>query len=223
MIQSSGQCRPISYSESHAHNPIIQGMLEPLLVPSTQIIETRPQVQKDYIKTIHAYAVRFSLHLTLISLFETVFFWHFVSQSENTALISLVNNYAQGVLDGCAGMPESQRALIRNIFDLFINQTIVDASSAISLASRNAYNSILIRNSWIYVGSLAAIFFSTITVGICKRFPIEWRTILLENLAMVSCLGIYEWMFFSTVVLQYQAISIQELDSMVVDAIQVQC
>lgn len=210
-------------SESHAHGPIMEGILEPFLVPSTLIIETNAPVQQDYVKTVHAYAVRFSLHLTLISLFETVFFWNFISRSEDSALISLVNNYAQGVLEGCAVMPAAQRVLVRNLFDLFINQTIVDANSANSLTHRNAYNGILMRNSWVYVGSLATILFSTLTVGLYKRFPIKWRTILLENLAMVSFLGIYEWMFFSTVVMQYQAISIQELDRMVVDAIQVQC
>jgi len=36
-------------------------------------------------------------------------------------------------------------------------------------------------------------------------------------------LGIYEWMFFSTIVLKYQAISMQELDRMVVDEFMAQC
>jgi hypothetical protein len=40
----------------------------------------------------------FGLHLTLISLFETVFFFHFVSQSEDAGLQSTVDSYVNGVL-----------------------------------------------------------------------------------------------------------------------------
>ena len=223
MIQESNRCRPISYSESHMHIPRIQDRLEPLLLPSTIEVIELPDREWSWVKTAHAYAMRFSLHLALISLFETIFFWHFISQSEDTALISLVNTYAQRVLEGCATMTGAQRIAVRDVFDLFINQTLVDANSAVALTNRNTFNGILIRNSWVYFGSLVALFASTTAVGLYNRFPINWRAILLENLTLVTLLGFYEWMFFSTVVLQYQATSIQELDSMVVDNIQLQC
>ena len=203
------------------HIPRIQDRLEPLLLPT--MTEEIKSPEWSWVKTVHAYAMRFSLHLALISLFETIFFWHFVSKTEDTALISLVNNYAQGVLEGCANMTEVQRSLVRDVFDLFINQTLVDASSAVSFANRNTFNGILIRNSWLYFGSLVALFASTTAVGIYNRFPIHWRAIILENLTLVTFLGFYEWMFFSTVVLRYQAISVPELDRMVVDEIMSAC
>lgn len=221
MIQAPNRSRPISYSESHMHIPRIQDRLEPLLLPSTTEVTELPEW--SWVKTVHSYAMRFSLHLALISLFETIFFWHFVSRTEDTALITLVNNYAQGLLEGCSNMTEAQRSLVRDVFDLFVNQTLVDASSAVSFANRNTFNGILIRNSWLYFGSLVALFASTTAIGLYKRFPIHWRAIILENLTLVTFLGFYEWMFFSTVVLQYQATSIQELDRMVVDNIQAQC
>jgi len=223
MIQEPARSRPISYSEGHVHISKIQDRLEPLLLPSTNDIIEPLTSDWSWIKTAHAYAMRFSLHLALISLFETIFFWRFISHSEDTALISLVNNYAQGLLQGCADMTEAQRSLVRDVFDLFINQSLVDASSAVSFANRNTFNGILIRNSWVYFGSLVALFASTTAVGLYNRFPIHWRAIILENLTLVTFLGFYEWMFFSTVVLQYQATSIQELDRMVVDNIQAQC
>jgi hypothetical protein len=163
------------------------------------------------------------MHLTLISLFENIFFWHFVSESEDTALISLVQGYIQGILNRCADLTPHQRIVVRDVIDLFINQTRTDTAGAAAAATRNAYNGVLDRTSWLYFGGFCTIFTVIATVGTIKRYSTDWRSIIAENITLVTFLGLYEWMFFSTIVLRYLSISMPELDRMVVDEIQSQC
>jgi hypothetical protein len=172
--------------------------------------------------TAITWTLRFSIHLLLISVFETLFFWLYVSQSEDHALISLVNTYMTGVLDSCATMTPNQRAETSAIIGALINVTTVDSDGAAAAAIRTAYNDTLFRNSWLYV---SALFTLCVLLGCapCRNRPLPWRTLILENLALVSLLGLYEWMFFHTVALRYRAITTEELDRMVIDELNIVC
>ena len=235
--------RPISYSESHIQFDRVRTY--PLLSPSSSMVSfeieqdsppvpivlhipihspsSSPSPHSEWLPFLHGWALRFVFHLTLISLFETLFFWQFISKSEDGALIGLVNHYAKTTLNGCRALTPRQRQLVTDFLDLFINQTRVDTAGALAAASRAAYNNILVRNSWLYFGGFMITFAGLGAWGQLRGYGIKWRSLLLENLALVTFLGFYEWMFFSTVVLQYQAISVPELDRMVVDEIVLAC
>jgi len=206
------------------HIPRIQSNLTPLILNlSPSPTPESPILEESLVETLHGQALRFSLHLTLIGLFETIFFWHFVSVSEDEALIKLVDNYAQGVLNSCAALTDQQRVVARNIFGIFINQTQADAAGFAALTKRSAFNATLLGKSWLYFGGILTLFASLAAIGHCRRYRIKWRPLLAENIALVSLLGLYEWMFFSTIILKYQAISMPELDRRIVDEFMAQC
>ncbi len=244
--------RPISYSESHIHLPRIQSNLRPLLlespgsaaqltirepsspdtprVPSTplplQIDSATPSPKprdRRWIIPVTSWAIRFSLHLALISLFETIFFWHYVSPSEDTALTDLVQKYLSSTLQACSVLTPQQRIDWRNIFNLFINVTTVDAAGIQAAALRNTYNSGLVRNSWLYFSGLSTLFVALAATAQYKQIPVQWRHVVAENIVLIALLGCYEAMFFSTIAFRYQAVSMSELDRLVVDQIQSSC
>jgi hypothetical protein len=173
--------------------------------------------------TVHLGALRFTFHLTLISLFETLFFWQFISKSEDSALVDLVNGYTTGIMNSCANLTVGQRAIVTDIFDLFIDPRTVDAAGALAAANRATFNHLLLRNSWLYMGGILTLFASLASAAIFKKRKVDWVGLVGENLALVTVLGLYEWMFFTTVILRYKAISIPELDKMVVDEFQMYC
>jgi len=237
--------RPISYSESHIHLPKFQdARAKPLLlhesVSSASLTEistpprsdtgtststgTGTDIQsKSMFIAAHLWAIRFSLHLVLISLFETIFFWQFVSKSEDAALTGLVSTYAGGVLAACRSLSPAQRVAVDDVFDLFINQTMVDTAGVFAAQTRATFNGVLLRNSWLYFGGLCTLFASLSAAAIALKRDIRWAHIVGENIALVSLLGLYEWMFFHTIIYQYEAISPAELDRMVVDEFQANC
>jgi hypothetical protein len=170
---------------------------------------------------VYHYALRCSLHLMLIGLFESIFVWSFISPAEDAALISIVNGYTQGLLNMCAVLTNQERLVVREIVGDFVNQTRVDTIGIHAYASRSEWNTMLVRRSWFYVGGLGGICFLLVLFG--RKYKTQWRTLILEDITLVSLLGLYEWMFFSTVVLRYQAISMPELNRMVVDEVNAQC
>jgi hypothetical protein len=158
-----------------------------------------------------------------VALFETLFFWLFVSRTEDTALIKLVNTYIVGLLNQCASLNNSQQILFVDLVDIFVNQTQVQSRGDAAAATRSAYNGNLLLNSWIYVGFLGALATILASSAAYRRLPIQWKQLGLENLALILLLGIYEFMFFSTVVYPYESISIPELDRMLINEIDASC
>jgi len=156
-------------------------------------------------------------------MFETIFFWQFVAPSEDQALINLIGNYTKGIFQVCATLSPEQQQSIRSLFELFINQTLVDELGTTAMLSRSAINWIFLRNSWLYFVSVFSLTLMLGTSLYIMRKPVKWRLVMLENIALIVMLGLYEWMFFHTVVFQYKSISIPELDKRVTDEFINQC
>ena len=220
--------RPISFSENDIRLPKLTSSFniqEPLLLqlpPSPQTQDQLITPKKDnWGPLLHYWALRFSFHLSLISLFETIFFWTFISKSEDQALINVINGYTTGIVSSCRNLTVPDRQAIAGLIALFLNQTMTAETNA--LDNRNAFNQGLILNSWLYTAGITAIF-SCLSVSnhLCKN-EVNWRNLVLENLTLVSLLGLYELMFFSTVILKYQSISIQELDGLVINELLAAC
>ena len=199
--------------------PTIQPITPPdISTPSDLSTPTTPN--EPCISVIHRWSLRFSVHLSLVALFETLFFWLFVSKTEDAALIKLVNSYLGGLLNNCDSM---NGTAFMEIIDLFVNQTLVQSRGASAAAARAAYNGSLLLNSWLYVGSLVALASTLAFSAAYRRLAIQWRQLGLENLALILILGIYEFMFFSTVVYPYESISMPELDRMLMNEIDASC
>jgi hypothetical protein len=220
-----------SFSEGHVDilrpMPRILSNLQSLLpeeTPSTPPELSTPEIRGEpCVSFLHRWSLRFSVHLSLVSLFETLFFWLFVSRTEDTALITLVNSYVSGLLGCCASLNSSQKLLFIDFVNLFINQTHVQNRGATAATARAAFNSTLRINSWVYVGFLGGLASTLAGAAAYRRLPIQWRQLGLENLALIFILGLYEFMFFSTVVYPYESISMPELDRMLMNEIDASC
>ena len=212
--------RPVSFSENDIRLPRFTSfsLQEPLLLqlpasPPSLVNAITPR-KENWGPLLHYWALRFSFHLSLISLFETIFFWNFISKSEDQALVNIINGYTSGIIHSCQNLTVTNKEIVADIIALFLNETT--AASVASSATRNAFNAVLVRNSWLYFAGITTLFAGlSVSNYLCKN-DVNWRNLITENLTLVSLLGLYEWMFFSTVVLKYQSISIQELDTMVV-------
>lgn len=169
------------------------------------------------------HSLRFNLHLLLVALFETLFFWLYVSQSEDAALVGLVNSYTSDLFASCANMTPAALNLTNTVFAALVDQGAVDRAGTLAAADRATYNSDLLRKTWFYVGSLGILFVAQAAGARWWRIAVPWRHIVGENVALVALLGLYEWMFFHTVVFRYHSITPAELDRMVVDEFSANC
>jgi len=182
-----------------------------------------PEAAELLTSFLHRWSLRFSVHVTLIALFETLFFWVFVSKKEDSSLVGLVNDYAGELLSQCDSMNTSQRIVFMDLVDMLVNQTQVASQGAAAAAARDLANGALLTNSWVYFGSLVVLTGGLAAGAKYRRLPVHWRQLVCENLGLIVVLGLYEYMFFSTVVYPYQSISQPELDRMLLTEIDASC
>jgi hypothetical protein len=219
--------RPISFSESDIYLPRISSKERSLLeMESINQLPPSPPAAASAAtawQTAHRWAIRFTMHIVMISLFETLFFWLFVSRTEDQALISLVNGYVTNTLQQCSNFTTNQSIVVHEILETLINQTDVNAAAVVATTSRATINTALLRNSWIYFGTLLIGLTGLTGAARLYKLQINWIYIIAENISLVTVLGLYELMFFHTIVFRYQAISPPELDAMVVAELMNDC
>jgi hypothetical protein len=161
-----------------------------------------------------------SLHIFLISAFETLFYFLYVNKSENEGIISTINTYYKPLVENCATTwSNDTRAFIQYLFQNELNKTNIDILGDTTREQRAEYNEKLL---------LASVFYSVFCFGLCiltilvvkwKRWIVPWRRIILENVFFVFILGIYEVFFFRTIIYNYTTISTAEINQRIVDGL----
>lgn len=163
------------------------------------------------------------VHITLISLFETIFFFQFVAVSEDTGLKSTIDSYVNNILTTCHNWTSEQHVIINDILSVLVNVTQVDEKGLAASANRYAFNSSLHLQSWMYFAGLLSTILIGGFIGTNAHLRIAYKRILVENLIMVTLLGLYEWTFFETIIYNYENISPPEIDQFIVGQLQTSC
>lgn len=158
----------------------------------------------------------FMFHLSLISIFEIIFFFTIVSVYENEAIVSIIINFFSGVPNMCNNMSLSQKEYFTNVFDSIINVTQITDDANISYINRKNFNNKLFVNAWMYFLVIISIDIFLILIKIYYKIKINFKKIILENIVMILILAIYEYMFFKSIIFLYQNISQNELLNLIV-------
>ena len=230
--------RPPSYSDSFFFMPLSHTQPNDILsdehVPqSTQspataepsIIVSLPPVHV-HISTCTLWTIRtlsFGFHIVLISIFETLFFFLFISKSEDSGIQGIIQNYIDGVLSQCAHWSVNETQLVNAILTVLIqaNQTLASAQTA--MQQRTTYNSRLEVQAWMYVVGTTACLLTGGIIARLNAIRIPWKRIVLENMIMVALLGIYEFTFFKTIIYNYRSLTVEELNGNIVGQLQSTC
>ena len=229
--------RPTSFSEGAISLPRVESSQKPLMLHVGSInsdvftvgneappVDPPEPVQiashrNFYIDTAHRWGIRFSLHLSLIAIFETVFFWRVVAQSEDDALTGLIGSYTNNIVASLANMSATDRNATAVILNVLVNIATVTSQGATAAVDRSDYNNTLLARSWTYFGVIAGLSALLSAAAPLRSLPIRWRHVILENFVLVTFLALYEWMFFHTIVFKYRAVSTEELDSNIINQI----
>jgi hypothetical protein len=214
--------RPPSLSESFAWTPenVARANRIPLISLADRLEggqEDIDQVVKPSIKywkyeeRIVEVFIKLLLHIVLISIFETLFYFLYVSSLENNGIEKTVNTFINDAVTNCMNISPLEIQIIDDFLDPYINATQVITKGNNALIQRMIYNELISRRAWAYVGGLMGLFM-VLTVYIrCRRIKINWWYIIFENTSMVVLLALYELMFFNTIIYSYEPISTDEI------------
>jgi len=225
--------RPPSYSDSFLYLPAsINGDFtigEPLtIVPSisSMITETEEQVVPLRYSSCEKWYNRilgFGVHIFLLSLFETVFFFQYISQSENSGLQKTVDGYVNGILSSCGSWSHNTTTDVNELLSLILNVTEITEQGQQSYRDRTTFNHTLELQAWMYVLGLFLTVVLSSAIGYRASLRLAWRRILIDNGIMILLLGLYEWIFFRTIIYNYENISLPELNLFIVQQLQGTC
>ena len=207
--------RPPSYSDSFFFMPEGESPL-PLVVYT-------PPPKKSLKAKIAKRCISFLFHILLISIFETLFFFLFISKSEDTGIQNTINGYVAGVVSQCSGWSKNESAAISDILALFLNVSDVLSAGSRDGEKRRYYNFMLQVQAWVYVLILLLIFTITALAYFIRDVKIKWKSVVVDNVCMILLLGLYEYFFFRTIIYKYQSLSDSELDGNIVVQLQTEC
>ncbi len=222
--------RPPSLSESFAWEPEnvsramksnLSGTSINLLVtqespPTEQTTPPLPQIPPQhwiqvYEEPVLNNVLRFVFHITLISIFESVFFFVYVSQLEDNGITRTVGGFVDGIVSSCVNLTQPDQTVFNTLLGLFLNSTQAIDDGNAAEQQRSALNTALFNRSWIYVGSLGGLFVLLTMYARLRRITIHWKHLVLENVGLVVLLAAYEYMFFSTIIFPYNPITGDEI------------
>ena len=167
--------------------------------------------------------VKLVLHITLISIFETLFYFLYISSLENSGIEWTIDAFINKAVNGCENMTPSQLQKLDDILKKYINSSSIISLGNTEESSRMLYNTVITYRALIYIGGLSGLF-ALIAVYIkYQRIKINWLYIILENTSMVTLLGLYELIFFNTIIYPYQPISTDEIERNMVERLHTSC
>ena len=223
--------RPPSYSDSflysHSTNDFTIGDL-PSAGPSISSIVTETEdhpVPSHYSPCEKWYnrLLGFGVHIFLLSLFETIFFFQYISQSENTGLQTTVDGYINGILSVCGNWTQNTTTDVNDVLSLILNATDITEQGQQSYTDRIAFNKTLEVQAWMYVVGLFCSILISGTIGHRFHLRLAWRRILIDNVIMIILLALYEWTFFKTIIYHYENLSLSEINQVILIQLQTQC
>jgi hypothetical protein len=213
--------RPPSYSDSF----LVLGAsvqpptptLEPLNVPLSAV---RPRF--DFVWWYEK-CVSLMIHISLISLFETIFFFQFIAKSEDSGLLKTIDGYVGAVADSCSTWPANVTVAVNDFLATLVNARNVTAAAQVAVAGRSNFNHDLQVQSWLYFVGITGLTGLASAWAVWKKYKFHWRRVLIENIAMVTLLGIYEFVFFRTIIYNYVSLSMPEIDLHIVQVLGQMC
>ena len=200
----------------------------------TQLLEWKPEnithkqpntyvIHWQYEKGALEICIKLLLHITLISIFETLFYFLYVSSLENSGIEWTVDTFINGAVNGCKSLNSTQIQDLNNMLEKYIDASNIINKGNFQQSIRILYNDHISIRSWIYIGGFVSLFSMVLTYIKCRRIKISWAYIILENAAMVGLLALYELVFFNTIIYPYQPLSSDEIERNAIQQLQNGC
>ena len=203
--------RPPSYSESFLD---IERDLP--YVPLPLEVRVAP-VKKSF--GIFTFIVKSSIHLFLISVFETIFFFSYVSGKEDKAIEGTINTYYTPIKNSCPSWSNATRWIVYEILSNGHEIQKITSDGTDSYRDRIKINLQLLYYSLAVSAVFLSILGGVVGILIYRGIKINWVKTISENVMMVVLLGLYEYVFFMCIIYNYNSISTNELNSYIVNGI----
>lgn len=159
-------------------------------------------------------------HVALMISFEIMFYFKYIIDIEKTEILSKLSSYINSLNEN--NLDETQQLAIKAFFDsedFQIMYAELYTQYRASLRKQlEAQNALLIRSLSIASAFYSA-FFVFMALGLYKKNKkqVKWKWIIMENVLMFVLLGVFEYIFFTQIILNYNPLTDAEIKYYVVN------
>jgi hypothetical protein len=213
--------RPPSYSDSYyILNAGPRTPSVPDLIPSQQHRENEQQKETIPVAPrFYLFCIKSAIHLFLISVFETIFFFQYVSVTENNGILKTIDTYYTPFVDTCPNWSNETKQIIYSFLTQGNEYSLIVSEGDLGKAERDQENMSLLGESLAASGICFVIVLGGSLWLLCKKIPVRWSVVFVENISMVLLLGLYEFFFFRFIIYNYGTLSTPELNAYLVKGI----
>jgi hypothetical protein len=109
--------------------------------------------------------------------------------------------------------------LLLDIMNYEINKSTIDREGNAAALTRSTFNTGLLHLSIGYSAICLLVIGLTSLIIYLKKIQVEWQKLILEHLAFVVVLALYEYFFYITIIYKYTTVTTPELNQYIVDGL----
>lgn len=147
------------------------------------------------------------IHIFIMIVFEIYFYFNYVVNIERKEFLDKIKSYIRKI-----DTRVSTIAIMIYTPDLETTETNLYQNYLTAIQTQERTKHKLIFLSCEIAGSVGCVILVLVIYAKYKRIQLKWKSILYENIAMFILLGLFEYIFFTHVILQYNPITDQELE-----------
>jgi len=187
------------------------------IIPAVNIV-----VKEEHPPCYHGlvlFIIKGSLHIFFISTFETVFYFFFVSKSEDNGIKAAFNVYYTPLVQSCGNWTNVTHGLLEDYISYGPNKSVIDTRGWAATTARDQQNDTLLNLSVFYSVFCLFLFLLMALVARILHINVRWPKLLGEHFSFVALLGAYEYFFFRTIIYRYSTLSTDEINQYIYDGI----
>lgn len=196
----------------HSEPMPIRPFVMPIWFPSWE------NIKSDKIEWLNRFLSIF-LHISLMISFEIMFYFKYIIDIEKTEILGKLSNYIDSLNE--SSLSTTQQLAIKTFFnseDFQIFYAELYDQYRQSLSKQHNTTIMLLKRSLSIASAFYCAFFVFLALGLYKKNKrqVKWKWIITENVFMFVLLGIFEYIFFTQIILNYNPLTDAEIKYYVV-------
>lgn len=177
---------------------------------------TNTNIQESYRKPTLEILISATIHTFIMAIFEIYFYFNFIIIIEKELFMNKINEYTlQFNQYYITHVTPEQQTMLTIIFPQKNAKNILQVlyiDYQKSLHEQKQLLNTLLINSYKMVVVITSFLILFLTTGMYYyKGTLKWKNIIIENILMVICLGVFEYIFFMTIILHYSPVTDEEI------------
>lgn len=174
-------------------------------------IQSLKNINYDSIEWLNRFLSIF-FHISLMISFEIMFYFKFIINIERTEILHKISSYIDNINKN--ELNTSQQLAVKSLlnsddFQHIYNELYIQYKK--SLSEQHKELILLLSRSLFIASAFYFIFLCCFIFGLKNRALIKWKWIIFENIMMFTLLGIFEYLFFTQIIMNYNPITDAEI------------